>query len=44
MRGAALATLVPVPTLQLLLIAIGVPLVASVSGWLLAGREPAAIA
>jgi putative ABC transport system permease protein len=33
-----------VPTENLLIILIGMPLIAAVAGWLLAGREPAAIA
>jgi putative ABC transport system permease protein len=32
--------LTPIPVAQLLAIAIGVPLVAVIAGWLLAGREP----
>jgi putative ABC transport system permease protein len=33
-----------VPVLPLLLIVVGVPLTAAAAGWLLAGREPPAIA
>jgi putative ABC transport system permease protein len=33
-----------IPALSLVLIVVGVPLMAAASGWLLAGREPAAIA
>jgi putative ABC transport system permease protein len=36
--------LIPVPGLHLVLIGIGVPLAAAAAGWLLAGREPSAIA
>lgn len=39
-----LGTLVPVPGLHLVLIVVGVPLAAAGAGWLLAGREPSAIA
>lgn len=39
-----LGTLLPVPAPHLVLICIGVPLAAAVAGWLLAGREPSAIA
>ena len=38
------ATLLPVPFLHLLVIVIGLPLIASVAGWLLAGREPRTLA
>jgi putative ABC transport system permease protein len=37
---AELDRLVPLPTTHLLLLAVGLPLVASAGGWLLAGREP----
>jgi putative ABC transport system permease protein len=33
-----------VPTTSLLLILVGMPLAAAAAGWLLAGREPAALA
>jgi putative ABC transport system permease protein len=33
-----------IPTLSLVLIVVGVPLAATAAGWLLAGREPPAIA
>jgi putative ABC transport system permease protein len=39
-----LGALIPVPGLHLVLIGIGVPLAAAAAGWLLAGREPSAIA
>ena len=39
-----LATLLPVPLLHLIVIVIGLPLVATAAGWLLAGREPATLA
>jgi putative ABC transport system permease protein len=39
-----LSELKSVPTTSLLLILVGMPLAAAVAGWLLAGREPAAIA
>jgi putative ABC transport system permease protein len=39
-----LSELTSVPTTSLLLILVGMPLAAAVAGWLLAGREPAAIA
>jgi hypothetical protein len=35
-----LSLLVPVPTTDLLLLAIGLPVATAVAGWLLAGREP----
>ncbi len=38
------STLGPAPVAELLAIVVGLPLVATVSGWLLAGREPRAIA
>jgi putative ABC transport system permease protein len=38
-----LSELTSVPTTSLLLILVGMPLAAAVAGWLLAGREPAAI-
>jgi len=40
----SLSELTSVPTTSLLLILVGMPLAAAVAGWLLAGREPAAIA
>lgn len=39
-----LAALRPVPFLHLLVIVIGLPLIAAVAGWLVAGREPATLA
>ena len=39
-----LSSLTSVPTTNLLIILVGMPLVAAVIGWLLAGREPPAIA
>ncbi len=39
-----LSELTSVPTTSLLLILVGMPLAAAMAGWLLAGREPAAIA
>jgi putative ABC transport system permease protein len=39
-----LSELSSVPTENLLIILIGMPLIAAAAGWLLAGREPAAIA
>ena len=39
-----LSELTSVPTTSLLLILVGMPLAAAVAGWLLAGREPAAMA
>ena len=36
--------LTPIPAMQLAAIAIGTPLVASIAGWLLAGREPPVLA
>jgi putative ABC transport system permease protein len=39
-----LSELTSLPTISLLLILVGMPLAAAVAGWLLAGREPAAIA
>jgi putative ABC transport system permease protein len=39
-----LSTLTAVPTTNLLIILVGMPLIATVIGWLLAGREPSAIA
>ncbi len=39
-----LSSLTSVPTTNLLIILVGMPLVAAVIGWLLAGREPSAIA
>ena len=40
----SLSELTSVPTTSLLLILVGMPLAAAVAGWLLAGREPVAIA
>lgn len=40
----SLSELTSVPTTSLLLILVGMPLAAAVAGWLLAGREPAAMA
>ncbi|HEX2699250.1 MAG TPA: FtsX-like permease family protein [Acidimicrobiales bacterium] len=37
---AQLRKLIPLPTAQLLALAAGLPMAASVTGWLLAGREP----
>jgi putative ABC transport system permease protein len=42
-RLESLSELSSVPTSSLLLILIGMPLAAAVAGWLLAGREPAAL-
>jgi putative ABC transport system permease protein len=39
-----LAALLPVPFMHLLVILIGLPLIAVIGGWLLAGHEPAALA
>jgi putative ABC transport system permease protein len=39
---AQLDRLVPVPTTHLLLLGVGLPAVAAMGGWLLAGREPTA--
>ena len=39
-----LSELTNVPASNLLLILVGMPLAAAVAGWLLAGREPAAMA
>jgi putative ABC transport system permease protein len=39
-----ISALLDVPVLNLLLIIVGIPLVAVIAGWLLAGREPPAIA
>jgi len=39
-----LSSLSSVPAKNLLIILIGMPLIAAAAGWLLAGREPAAIA
>ena len=41
---ADLAKLAPPPVAQLLLLAVGLPVLAAVAGWLLAGREPRAFA
>ena len=38
-----LATLTPVPILNLVVLAVGTPLIAAGTGWLLTGREPAAL-
>jgi putative ABC transport system permease protein len=38
-----LSSLISVPVTNLLLILVGMPLVAVIGGWLLAGREPTAI-
>ncbi len=38
-----LGALTPVPTLNLVVIAVGTPLIAAGTGWLLTGREPAAL-
>ncbi|HWF82994.1 MAG TPA: hypothetical protein VN695_20650, partial [Streptosporangiaceae bacterium] len=38
-----LSSLTSIPVANLLLIGVGMPLVAMVGGWLLGGREPAAI-
>jgi putative ABC transport system permease protein len=47
-RGSAqnggLSALASTPTVNLLIILVGMPLIAAVGGWLLAGREPPAIA
>lgn len=42
--ASRLDTLRPVPVLHLVTVAAGVPLVAAVAGWLLAGRQPPALA
>ncbi|HUG32820.1 MAG TPA: FtsX-like permease family protein [Acidimicrobiia bacterium] len=39
-----LATLLPLPLFHLLVVVIGLPVVATVAGWLVAGREPATLA
>ncbi|MGH2561545.1 MAG: ABC transporter permease, partial [Thermomicrobiales bacterium] len=39
-----ISALSPIPILHLLVIAVGVPLVAAIAGWLLAGSEPPALA
>lgn len=39
-----LSVLVPVPVVQLLAVAVGVPVVAATAGWLAAGREPRGLA
>jgi putative ABC transport system permease protein len=39
-----ISTLTPVPVLQLAVIAVGVPAAAMIAGWILAGREPPALA
>ena len=39
-----IATLLPVPLLHLLIIVIGLPVIATVAGWLVAGHEPATLA
>lgn len=38
---ADLTELTPVPWRQLLVLALGLPVLATATGWLLAGREPA---
>ncbi|MBA3289731.1 MAG: FtsX-like permease family protein [Acidimicrobiia bacterium] len=44
LAGGGLGTLTPVPALHLLGITLGVPALAAGAGWLLAGREPLALA
>jgi putative ABC transport system permease protein len=44
LRFGDLGDLAQVPVLHLAVIAVGVPLAATVGGWLLAGREPASLA
>jgi putative ABC transport system permease protein len=39
-----LSSLTSVPAANLLIILVGMPLVAAIAGWLLAGREPPAVA
>ena len=39
-----ISTLMPVPILHLAVIVVGLPLVATLAGWLVAGHEPAALA
>ena len=39
-----LGSLIPIPFLHLAIVALGLPCVATVAGWLLAGREPVSIA
>jgi hypothetical protein len=39
-----IGALAPVPVLHLLAIAVGIPSVAALAGWLLAGREPPTLA
>jgi len=39
-----LSNLIPIPFLHLAIVALGLPCVATVAGWLLAGREPVSIA
>ncbi|MEA2715967.1 MAG: putative transport system permease protein, partial [Actinomycetota bacterium] len=41
---ADLDRLVPLPVAHLVLLAVGLPLLATTGGWLLAGREPPALA
>jgi putative ABC transport system permease protein len=43
-ENGGLSALSSAPTVNLLIILIGMPLIAAVGGWLLAGREPPAIA
>jgi len=43
-KSSPSATFCGIPAIDFLLILVGVPTVAAVGGWLLAGREPAAIA
>ena len=42
-RGSLGSTFSDVPAIDLIAILVGLPLIAVVAGWLLAGREPAAI-
>jgi putative ABC transport system permease protein len=44
LAAGRLSNLTPLPLVDLALIAVGTPLVAAGAGWLLAGREPAALA
>jgi putative ABC transport system permease protein len=44
LHAGELPVLSPMPVLHLLIICVGVPLIAGVAGWLLAGREPTALA
>ena len=43
-RNGGLSSLSNVPAESLLLVLVGMPLIAAAGGWLLAGREPTAIA